>query len=83
MNLVIFDFDGTLTKTHGRYDEYYAKAVEEALGIVPMSRNWDDYSAATDSDALSAVRRGVLSVRSVVHSSPIKIPNRIRLPPQR
>ena len=39
MNIAVFDIDGTLTQAHNRYDEYYAQAVEEALGV-SVSRSW-------------------------------------------
>ena len=48
MDLVVFDIDGTLTQTHGRYDEYYAQAVEETLGV-SLSRSWNEYTHPTDS----------------------------------
>jgi phosphoglycolate phosphatase-like HAD superfamily hydrolase len=48
MNLAIFDIDGTLTQTHNRYDEYYAQAVEEVLGV-SVSRSWANYTYSTDS----------------------------------
>jgi len=48
MNIAVFDIDGTLTQTHNRYDEYYAQAVEETLGV-SVSRSWSKYSHSTDS----------------------------------
>ena len=48
MNIAVFDIDGTLTQTHNRYDEYYAQAVEEILGV-SVSRSWNEYRYSTDS----------------------------------
>jgi beta-phosphoglucomutase-like phosphatase (HAD superfamily) len=54
MNIAVFDIDGTLTQTCNRYDEYYAQAVEEALGV-DISRSWSDYVHSTDSGIMHEV----------------------------
>jgi beta-phosphoglucomutase-like phosphatase (HAD superfamily) len=48
MNIAVFDIDGTLTQTSNQYDEYYAQAVEETIGV-SISRSWSDYVHSTDS----------------------------------
>jgi phosphoglycolate phosphatase len=54
MNIAIFDIDGTLTQTSNRYDEYYAQAVEETVGV-SISRSWCDYVYSTDSGIMHEV----------------------------
>jgi beta-phosphoglucomutase-like phosphatase (HAD superfamily) len=54
MNIAVFDIDGTLTQTCNRYDEYYAQAVEEAVGV-SISRSWSDYVHSTDSGIMHEV----------------------------
>lgn len=49
MNLVIFDIDGTLTRTNAGDEHCYAQTIREVFGISDISTNWFDYKHSTDS----------------------------------
>ncbi len=61
MQLVIFDIDGTLTRTNEADEACFAQSMAEEFGIKDVSTNWSDYAESTDSgilDELLKKRRG-------------------------
>ena len=48
MRLVVFDLDGTLTRTNAVDGECFVLAVSEALEMTALDRNWDGYDHVTD-----------------------------------
>jgi phosphoglycolate phosphatase-like HAD superfamily hydrolase len=48
MKLVVFDIDGTLTRTNEVDDECYVRAFEEELGFTGIDRDWSTYPSFTD-----------------------------------
>jgi len=60
MHLVIFDVDGTLTRTTAVDAACYERAVSDSLGI-PIDTDWSTYRHATDAGILSELleRHGV------------------------
>jgi phosphoglycolate phosphatase-like HAD superfamily hydrolase len=48
MKLVVFDLDGTLTRTSAVDETCFVQAFAEALNIHQLSTNWLDYDHATD-----------------------------------
>ena len=57
MKLVIFDLDGTLTKTFAIDEQCFVQAFADALGINAVNRNWSEYEHVTDSGVLQEVFR--------------------------
>ncbi len=53
--LVIFDIDGTLTKTNAVDCSCYARAVEDVLGVSGFSTDWGDYRHSTDVGILEEI----------------------------
>ncbi len=49
MNLVLFDIDGTLTRTVTADEDCFSSAYEEALGIPGINTDWSVYSHCVDS----------------------------------
>jgi len=50
--LVIFDIDGTLTRTNEADEICFARSVREEFGIENLSTDWSDYEHSTDSGIL-------------------------------
>lgn len=48
MKLVVFDLDGTLTRTNRVDGECFVVAVTEVLELTELDRNWDGYEHVTD-----------------------------------
>jgi len=48
MNLVVFDLDGTLTRTNQVDDQCFVEAFAGALGIYELNTNWSEYEHVTD-----------------------------------
>jgi phosphoglycolate phosphatase-like HAD superfamily hydrolase len=48
MNLIVFDFDGTLARTTGVDGECFIQAFDEALNLRDFSTAWMDYEHVTD-----------------------------------
>jgi phosphoglycolate phosphatase-like HAD superfamily hydrolase len=48
MNLIVFDIDGTLTKSEFHHQLAYLKSMKE-IGIVEVNQNWKEYQHHTDS----------------------------------
>lgn len=48
MKLVIFDLDGTLTRTNPVDDLCFPRAFEETLGVTGIDTDWSAYTHATD-----------------------------------
>src|SRR4051812_32971374 len=48
MNLLVFDLDGTLTKTNAVDDACFAQAFTDALGIRRINTNWEEYEHVSD-----------------------------------
>ena len=48
MNLVVFDFDGTLAATDGVDGECFIQAFDDALQIRDFSQEWTEYEHVTD-----------------------------------
>ena len=55
MRLVVFDIDGTLTRTNDVDEICYVAAVEEALSISGIDTDWTSYPHVTDSGILRHV----------------------------
>ena len=55
MHLVVFDVDGTLTRTDAIDDVCYVAAVAEVLSIQDVDTDWMNYSHVTDSGILRQV----------------------------
>jgi phosphoglycolate phosphatase-like HAD superfamily hydrolase len=49
MKLVVFDLDGTLTKTNAIDEVCFVRAFAETAGICDLNTNWMDYEHVTDS----------------------------------
>ena len=47
--LIVFDIDGTLTRTVGRFDRCFCQAVEAQLDTGPLTLDWSRYPDVTDS----------------------------------
>lgn len=60
MQLVVFDIDGTLTRTDAIDDACYAAAVSEVLSIPGIDTDWTHYPHVTDSGILRHVVRSSL-----------------------
>lgn len=52
MKLVVFDLDGTLTRTYRVDGECFVLAVSEAVQLTALDRKWDDYEHVTDEGIL-------------------------------
>lgn len=48
MKLVVFDIDGTLTRTNAVDEECYVRAFEEELGFTGIDTDWSLYPSCTD-----------------------------------
>ena len=48
MNLVVFDLDGTLTRTNEVDTECFVRAVSDVLQIDQVNTNWEEYEHTTD-----------------------------------
>ena len=48
MNLAVFDIDGTLTRLYRGEDACFAAALESALGLADVDRDWTRYRNVTD-----------------------------------
>jgi phosphoglycolate phosphatase-like HAD superfamily hydrolase len=48
VKLVVFDLDGTLTRTNRVDEECFTLAVTEILPLTQLDQNWDDYEHVTD-----------------------------------
>ena len=46
--LVIFDVDGTLTRTNGLDEACFVRAIETEFGIMGISTDWSRYNRSTD-----------------------------------
>jgi beta-phosphoglucomutase-like phosphatase (HAD superfamily) len=55
MKLVVFDLDGTLTRTCLVDGECYAQSVMEALGIQHVNTDWSAYEHATDEGIIGQI----------------------------
>lgn len=55
MHLVIFDIDGTLTRTVGVDDACFARAVRDVLGLSSFDPDWSTYRHVTDTGLVSEV----------------------------
>jgi len=53
--VVIFDIDGTLTRTNGVDEECYAQAVHDVLGVSGISTDWGSYRYSTDNGILHEI----------------------------
>ena len=49
MKVVIFDIDGTLTRTNGVDSECFIRTVREVLGVADFETDWSKYQFVTDS----------------------------------
>src|SRR5689334_4950614 len=58
--LVVFDIDGTLTRTAGIDARLFEQAFEAALGVPLHSTDWDDYEHVTDAGILGEAIARVL-----------------------
>jgi len=52
MRLIIFDIDGTITRTDAIDAQAFASVVQEYLNISSLNSNWYDYRYSTDSGLL-------------------------------
>lgn len=57
MKLVIFDIDGTLTRTNEADEACFAASVRDHFKIDAVSTNWSDYEHSTDSGILDELVR--------------------------
>jgi len=57
MKLVIFDIDGTLTRTNEADEACFASSVREFFKIQNVSTNWSDYEHSTDSGIIDELVR--------------------------
>jgi phosphoglycolate phosphatase-like HAD superfamily hydrolase len=48
MHLLMFDIDGTLTRSAGMDDQCFARAISEVLAIQDVKIDWPSYANATD-----------------------------------
>jgi phosphoglycolate phosphatase-like HAD superfamily hydrolase len=55
MQLVMFDIDGTLTKSNDLDNESYLQALSEVFGFSEVSSDWTSYSHVTDACILREV----------------------------
>jgi phosphoglycolate phosphatase-like HAD superfamily hydrolase len=55
MNLVMFDIDGTLTRTNDVDIRCFVQAVENVLGIRNIDTEWNHYAHATDEGCLQEI----------------------------
>jgi beta-phosphoglucomutase-like phosphatase (HAD superfamily) len=55
MQLVMFDIDGTLTKSNDLDDKSYLQALSEVFGFSEISSDWTSYSHVTDACILKEV----------------------------
>ena len=55
--LVIFDVDGTLTKTNKVDGQCYLQALADEFGIAGINTNWTEYEHATDSGVFPEIIR--------------------------
>jgi phosphoglycolate phosphatase-like HAD superfamily hydrolase len=55
MHLIVFDVDGTLTRTDDLDGDCYVQAVLEGLGIGPIETHWHRYRHVTDSGILQEI----------------------------
>ena len=53
--VVIFDIDGTLTRTNGVDEECYAQAVHDVLGVSGISTDWGSYRYSSDNGILHEI----------------------------
>lgn len=53
--VVIFDIDGTLTRTNGVDEECFALAVRDVLGVTGISTDWSSYRHSTDTGILHEI----------------------------
>lgn len=55
MILVMFDIDGTLTKTNNIDTQCYVQAIRDILSIVEINTNWTTYKNVTDQGCLEEI----------------------------
>jgi len=55
MNLVMFDIDGTLTRTNDVDSRCFVQALEDVLGIRNIDTEWTHYAHATDEGCLQEI----------------------------
>lgn len=65
MKLVIFDIDGTLTRTSAVDDACYIRACEEEFGIKGISTDWGSYEHSTDTAIANDILRAHTGRRDV------------------
>ena len=53
--VVIFDIDGTLTRTNGVDEACYAQAVHDVLGVSGISTDWSSYRHSSDNGILHEI----------------------------
>src|SRR5262245_4689472 len=57
MKLVVFDLDGTLTRTSRVDAECYERALEEIAGLRDLRTDWSTYEHATDTGIVDEIYR--------------------------
>jgi phosphoglycolate phosphatase-like HAD superfamily hydrolase len=57
MNLIILDIDGTLVDSLKLEEQFFPRAVKEALGISGMNTDWSSYTNPTDSGIVRETMR--------------------------
>ena len=55
MKLVVFDLDGTLTKTFAVDEQCFVQAFADALGLNEVNKNWSEYEHVTDSGVIQEI----------------------------
>src|SRR5262245_32181119 len=57
MDLLVFDLDGTLTRTNEVDTECFVQALSDVLQIEKINTNWEEYEHTTDLGCLQQVVR--------------------------
>jgi phosphoglycolate phosphatase-like HAD superfamily hydrolase len=55
VTLVVFDLDGTLTRTFAVDGDCYRQAFDESLGVKDLNENWSEYQHVTDLGVMQEV----------------------------